>query len=217
MFGKFETSALRGKQKGIGTGLFAGLRASALMGACVGAAVIPKDFQSGAVVQKAVVENWTLSNVGVQNPETMNVSTDPLERYPDSGQIGWYGDGPGDVKAQVANLITESVSHGVADMLVGEEPVELVITLRQFHALTPRARLSNLQLGVHEIVFDIEVRNERGDLIASEDGINADLRAFSGFKAYEAEVRGATQRKSIRQRVADVVRRWLAPWSFEKA
>ena len=124
---------------------------------------------------------------------------------------------PGDVKAQVANLITESVSHGVADMLVGEEPVELVITLRQFHALTPRARLSNLQLGVHEIVFDIEVRNERGDLIASEDGINADLRAFSGFKAYEAEVRGATQRKSIRQRVADVVRRWLAPWSFEKA
>ena len=77
--------------------------------------------------------------------------------------------------------------------------------------MTPRARLSSLQLGVHEISFDIEVWSTDGELLVAEANVNADLDAYSGVKAYKAEAKGETQRVRITRRIQEVVRNWLNP------
>lgn len=180
---------------------------AALVTAC-GPQIRSVDFRTGAGQPAGVVSQWGLARVDVVVPEELVVTNQPNVRYPDA-DIVWYGDPEGDRKAQVAALLTEAVQAGALDALTGSDPVAIELTVRKFHAMTPRARATNLQLGVHEITFDIAVRDASGAVIASEAGVNADLRAFSGDEAVRAEQIGQGQKIRIQTRVAQVIRAWL--------
>lgn len=165
------------------------------------------DFVQGTGAGAAA---WSLSDVRVIVPEDMVISTDENDRYPDSDLLVWYGDPPGDRKAQVANLVTDAVKAGAIDAMSGNRQVVIEIVIDQFHAMTPAALATNLQLGVHEIQFDATVRDAlTGEVIAEEQDINADLRAYSGPQAVLAEQAGQGQKIRIQTRISQVIRNWL--------
>ena len=188
-----------------------------VLGACIAPIKAQQDFKHGAVVSNEERGSWRLASVTVEIPDDMQVSDEPTRRYPDPEKIVWYGDGPGQTKRQVEDLVTTGVKDGAVNALQGQKPVHILVRLRQFHAMTPRARVSNLQLGVHEIMFDIEVRSAEGELIVAESNVNADLDAYSGAKAYEAEARGETQRVRITRRIEEVISSWLNPDNSRRA
>ena len=185
---------------------------AALIAVVVAASCAPRisstDFVSGAGSTDAA--SWSLSDVEVVVSEAMKVNTNGNVRYPPAEQLVWWGDPPGDRKAQVAALMTDAAKAGAIDALAGTRPVNVRIEVTQFHAMTPRARATNLQLGVHEIKFDIAVVDvATGEVLAEETGVNADMRAFSGPQAVAAEQSGQGQKIRIQTRVAQVVRSWL--------
>lgn len=198
----------RSKRMGFAVVLFSSVVA---LGACIAPIKAHQDFEFGAQVTAEERATWRLASVKVEIPEELQVSDEPLRRYPDPDKIVWYGDGPGEVKTQVSDLVFNGVEAGAKDALLGDKPVHILVRVQQFHAMTPRARMSNLQLGVHEITFDIEVRSADGELLVAEANVNADLDAFSGTKAYEAEARGETQRVRITRRIHEVIQNWLSP------
>lgn len=183
----------------------------ALLSACVllascGPRISPIDFESSA----AGAGGWRLASLSVEVPEDMVVSTAKNERYPPQDQLVWWGDPPGDRKAQVEALMTDAAERGATAALAGDRPVAVSLTIRQFHAMSPLARRTNLQFGVHEIAFDIKVRDaDTGAVLATEDRVNADFRAFSGETAVLAEQGGLDQKTRIKDRVAKVVQAWL--------
>lgn len=191
--------------------LLASLAVIATMGAAACAPTIsPVDFVNGAKSQSADAANWALADIVVEIPEEMKVETDGNNRYPDPSLLVWYGDPPGDRKAQVASLLADAVVAGAVDALTGNRPVVFKLYVDQFHAMTPAARATNLQLGVHELRFDFEVVDAAtGEVLAREDDVNADFRAFSGTQALLAEQSGQGQKIRIQTRVSQVVRAWL--------
>lgn len=195
----------------IKTGIIGALVSSVLLLAgCVAPTISGTDFTEGSGASAANVGSWSLADVIIEIPEEMEVSTDGSVRYPPAETLVWYGDPPGDRKAQVSTLLTDAVRAGAVDAMTGTRPVIMKIKIDQFHAMTPRARATNIQLGVHEIRFDIEVLDANtGEVLASEADVNADFRAFSGAMAIQAEQQGQGQKIRIQTRVSQVIRAWL--------
>lgn len=189
-------------------GLF--IAASALtLSACVAPRVADTDFTQGVGQAASQVAAWSLGDVQVEISNKLTVTQSPSRRYPPITELVWYGDPPGDRKAQVVALMSDAVRAGAADALVGSQPVTIALNITEFHAMTPRARATELQLGVHEIMFDISVVDASGAVIASETGVRADLQAYSGASALQAEQLGQGQKIRIQSRVAQVIRSWL--------
>lgn len=181
-----------------------------LASSACGPRISPVDYKTPAAAQTKDYANWTLASVSVQIPEEMKVNTDGSIRYPDPDHLVWWGDPPGDRKAQVIALMSDAVTAGALDAMTGAKPVELRLKIDQFHAMTPKARATNLQLGVHEIRFDLQVVDaQTGAVLAAENDISADFRAFSGSQAVLAEQAGQGQKIRIQTRVAQVIRSWL--------
>lgn len=175
------------------------------LGACA-PQISPVDFTAGGG------ENgkWSLGGVSVTIPDSIVVSTSTEDRYPPSDQLVWWGDPPGDRKAQVVALMEDAVNDGAAAALQGAQPVDVEVVIRQFHAMSPIARATSFQAGVHEIRFDIAIRDAgSGEILAEEKGVNADFRAYSGSKAVLAEARGEDQKTRIKERVSNVVASWI--------
>lgn len=186
------------------------IAASALaLGACVAPRVSDTDFTQGVGQTAGQVATWSLGSVQVKISEQLTVTQSPSRRYPPITELVWYGDPPGDRKAQVIALMSDAVRAGAADALVGSQPVNIALNITEFHAMTPRARATELQLGVHEIMFDISVIDGSGTVLASENGVRADLQAYSGASALQAEQLGQGQKIRIQSRVAQVIRAWL--------
>ncbi len=184
--------------------------ASALaLSACVAPRVSQTDFTQGVGQAASQVAAWSLGDVQVEVSSSLTVTQSPSRRYPPTTELVWYGDPPGDRKAQVETLMADAVRAGAADALLGSKPVAIKLHITEFHAMTPRARATELQLGVHEIMFDISVLDSAGAAIAAEKGVRADLQAFSGASALQAEQLGQGQKIRIQSRVAQVVRAWL--------
>ena len=184
--------------------------ASALaVGACVAPRVADTDFRAGVSQSQSVVSSWALGDVDVKVSDKLTVTRSPSRRYPPVTELVWYGDPPGDRKAQVEALMADAVRAGAVDALVGSQPVTIALNITEFHAMTPRARATELQLGVHEIMFDISVIDGSGNVVASETGVRSDLEAFSGASALQAEQIGQGQKIRIQTRVAQVIRAWL--------
>lgn len=184
--------------------------ASALaLSACVAPRVSQTDFTQGVGQAADQVSSWSLGDVQVEVSSSLTVTQSPSRRYPPTTELVWYGDPPGDRKAQVETLMADAVRAGAADALVGSQPVTIVLNITEFHAMTPRARATELQLGVHEIRFDISVIDSSGQVVASETGVRSDLEAFSGASALQAEQLGQGQKIRIQSRVAQVIRAWL--------
>ncbi|MGB0506615.1 MAG: DUF6778 family protein [Pikeienuella sp.] len=170
----------------------------------------PVDYVIGSQVSRAEVESWSLAGVNIIIPEEMEVWTDPDSRYPSKKYLIWWGDPPGDRKAQVRELMAQAIATGAVSELRGTTKVVLQLDMIEFHAMTPAARASELPFGVHEIKFDVTiVDSATGQILAIEKGVNADLQAFSGTAAIQSEEVGRGQKVRIQERVAQVVRSWL--------
>lgn len=112
---------------------------------------------------------------------------------------------------QAAAIMSDAARDVAEAVMAGRRPVDLNLAMVRFHAMTPKARVTEAQLGVHDIGFDISVTDAAtGAVLAEEQGVNADFRAFSGTKAILAEQAGETQKVRIRRHVAEVVKAWLS-------
>ncbi len=179
------------------------------LSACIAPRVSDTDFTQGVGQPASQVAAWSLGGVNVNISNGLTVTQSPTRRYPPLSELVWYGDPSGDRKAQVIALMADAVRAGAADALAGSQPVTIRLNITEFHAMTPQARSSELQLGVHEIMFDISVIDASGATVASEAGVRSDLKALSGAAAVEAEQLGQGQKIRIQSRVAQVIRAWL--------
>lgn len=162
------------------------------------------DYQQ---IDAATAAGWRVADVQVTVPETLTISEE--NRYMPNADIVWHGDPAGDRRAQVAAIVRDSIRAGAAD-LKGPRPVVIGVTVDQFHALTPRARAMEGNVGVHDIRFTAVVADARtGEVISAPQLIEADKAALVGNAAAEADARGHTQKVEITQHLTRVVRNWL--------
>ncbi len=157
---------------------------------------------SGAVRDARIASPVRIENVIVNVPTTLVVSEANL--YLPSGDIVWRGEPRGDRYEQVKAIFETAMIRG-AQSLDGDRRVDLLINVRRFHALTEKARYT--VGGVHNIVFDMALADPvSGDLIEPWREVRADLKAFGGQDAIEAEARGETQKVRITDHLAQVLR-----------
>ncbi|WP_299041412.1 DUF6778 family protein [uncultured Tateyamaria sp.] len=146
-----------------------------------------------------------VENVTVRVPRSLSVSE--ANRYLPKGDIVWRGDPIGDRHAQVAAIFDTAIRRGI-EPLDGTVPVSLDIKVLRFHALTEKARYT--VGGVHNIGFELSILHpETGALLTEPRIVRADLDAFGGTQALQAEARGLTQKVRITSHLAEVIRQEL--------
>lgn len=166
-------------------------------------------FSAPIEVAPEEVASWSLRAVAAKVDPRLGLETRDVA-IPDRTKLVWFGDPPGNRRSQIESLMAEAAETGARAAMTGATPVDLNLAIRQFHAMTPASRRLNLPLGVHDITFDIEVRDAGdGALLARSLGVRSDLTAYSGDIARDAEAQGETQKVRIMRRVAQVVRDWL--------
>ena len=159
------------------------------------------------VVPPEVAKTWRINHVDVIVPKTLTVSEE--NTFAPDADIVWRGEPLGDRYAQVDALLKEAARRGAAG-LKGSQPVNLVIEVTQFHAVTEKTRYGLENAGVHNITFTAQVVDARTSApLTPKDTIRADLPALAGEEALAAEARGETQRKRIVEHVAKVIAGWL--------
>ncbi len=175
-----------------------------LLAACAGG---EWETNYGDVVDPQEARNWRVVEVDVQVPETLTVSE--ANTYAPDADIVWRGDPPGNRYAQVDAIVTTGLRRGAAG-LKGRRPVRLIATVTEFHALTEKTRRTLGNAGVHNISFTAQVVDARtGKPLTPPDHIKADLVAYSGARAIEAEREGLTQKVRITNHLARVIAGWL--------
>ena len=167
--------------------------------------------QTGAVFEAADAD-YRVAQINVIVPRTLQVS-EP-NSYKPRGDIVWRGDLPGDRHAQVKAIFEEALARG-ANGVNGSVPVVLDIEVTRFHALTEKTRYS--VGGVHEIEFILSMRSaETGLLLKQPRKVQADLVGHGGQRAIEEESRGLTQKVSITNHLAQMIRTELTqPEGFQ--
>lgn len=151
--------------------------------------------------------SWRVAEIDVQVPETLTVSEEN-SLAPDA-DIVWREEEAGDRYAQVDTIITEAAERGSAG-LSGNRPVRLVLVVNAFHALSERARTQLKDSGVHHIGFSAQIFDiQSGQPLTVADPILADIEAYVGAQALEAEENGMTQRVRIVDHVSSVIAGWL--------
>ncbi|PTQ74925.1 DUF6778 family protein [Celeribacter persicus] len=163
------------------------------------------DYDQAPAAQ--VARGWNVSSLSVNVPKELTVSEANV--YAPNADIVWREDPLGDRHEQVRSIVTVAAKRGVAG-LSGRTPVKLTITVHEFHALSDITRYQLSHSGVHNIRFSIAVHDARsGKLLAYEEGVKADLIAFTGQQAREAEKLGLTQKVRITDHIAKVIASWL--------
>jgi len=122
--------------------------------------------------------------------------------YP-MGDIVWRGDAPGDRRQQVA-AIFDTALQMAQPSVTGALPVVAEINLVRFHALSERARYT--VGGVHNITFTLTLKDPiTGAIISGPRFLSADLKAYGGNTAMEADRRGLTQKARVTRHIANVL------------
>lgn len=152
--------------------------------------------------------------VQVRVPRSLKVSE--RNRYLPFGDIVWREDPIGDRHAQVQKIMQDALMHGVTP-LEGPGKVDLEVELVRFHAVTEKARYTTG--GVHAITFDLTLRDpETGAMVVPQRRIRADLEAYGGQQAVNAEALGVTQKARISEHLSDVIRQELtSPEGYQNA
>lgn len=150
--------------------------------------------------------NWRIGNITVNVPDTLTVNEE--DSYSPEGDIVWRGEPAGDRRAQVRNIFEDSIKRGTRGMR-GGQTVNLTVDVKQFHGISDLARTKLSVSGVHNITFDVTVTNRSGAVIAQESDIKADLIAYSGQDAINAEAQGQTQRVRIVNHLSGVFANWF--------
>ncbi|QUJ77513.1 hypothetical protein KDD17_05860 [Sulfitobacter albidus] len=153
----------------------------------------------------ALRENIAVSQINVRVPERLKVSE--ANRYYPLGDIVWREDPIGDRHAQVEKIFRDALATGTA-AFQGEVPVILDVEVQRFHSLTEKARYT--VGGVHSIKFRMVLRDAKtGEFLSEPHLVEADLDAFGGQQAVNAEARGLTQKVRISNHLAEVIRQEL--------
>ncbi|MFY9241378.1 MAG: DUF6778 family protein [Roseovarius sp.] len=193
------------------------LIAAMMMGLAVSACATPDTASRNAPLEapeRVAPIALDVQSVTVTVPETLEVSE--KNRYYPGGDIVWRGDAPGNRHAQVQALVQTAMERGTADMTIGL-PVAVEVEITRFHALSEKARYT--VGGVHDIEFILTLKDPvSGAIIAAPREIKADLKAFGGTQAIQAEQRGQTQKVRITGHLAEVIAAELnEPGSFQSA
>lgn len=147
-------------------------------------------------------QNWGFSELVVVVPRALSVSE--AHGIKPRADIVWREEPMGDRHAQVAAIMRGGLEPALAGMR-GDVPVQIVVEVTRFHALTERARYTIG--GEHEIEFVYSVRHaETGALLSGPAAVDLTFRALGGRDAVEAEQQGITQRTRITERLAGWVR-----------
>jgi len=155
---------------------------------------------------QALASDYTVTSTKIVVPSYLKVS-EANTLYP-VADIVWRGDPYGDRRAQVKAIFEEAVAKAMP-RLHGPEAVEADIVVRRFHSLTGHARFT--VGGVHSITFVLTLRDSNsGQVVLGPRVVKADLRAFGGRKALQADRDGQTQKVRIIRHLADVIARELA-------
>lgn len=169
------------------------------------AAVTPV-AQPGGVATAPRAGALSVSQINVTVPRTLSVSE--ANSYYPRADIVWRGDLIGDRHAQVQAILEQAFAEGTAS-LSGPTAVVVDVQLVRFHSLTEKARYS--VGGVHNIVFDLTVRRaSTGQPLAPTRRVVADLEAFGGKMAIEADRRGETQKVRVLAFLRQTIRNELA-------
>ena len=159
------------------------------------------------VVDAEQSRNWRIAAIDVTVPDTLTVSE--ANTYAPEADIVWRGDPLGDRRAQVRAIIADAARRGTAGMR-GNKPVRLQLQVTQFHSVTEKTRYGLSNSGVHNIKFTARVVDARsGAVLVEPDLVQAELPAYAGEQAIEAERRGQTQKVRITSHVANVIAGWL--------
>ncbi|GAA0289546.1 DUF6778 family protein [Rhodovulum strictum] len=158
-------------------------------------------------ISPAVSRGWRVTQFDIRVPDSLTVSEANV--YQPEADIVWRGDPPGDRRAQVAAIFDTAARRGTSN-LRGPRPVRLTINVTQFHALSDIARKRLSRSGVHNISFVAQVSDARtGQVLAGPEPIKADLVAYTGQQALQADLQGQTQKV----RITDHLTRVLAGWT----
>ena len=159
-------------------------------------------------VDPAVSKGWRLAAVNVQVPDSLTISESNV-LVPEA-DIVWQEDPPGDRRAQVAAIMSAAVAAG-ASALQGHEPVNIVIVMQRFHALTPAAEALQMDnVCVLNVDFTISVVDAAsGKVLVPAQSVMAALPGLTGQAAIAARQQGQTQKTAIEAHVRAVVAGWL--------
>lgn len=173
-----------------------------LLAACSGSWATSYD----APLDAEVTRDWAVRDVVVVLPD--DLTTTEENSYAPEADVVWHGEPFGDRKAQAAAIVREGIRQG-ARGLRGRQAVNLMVTLAEFHALTPKAR-ANAPSAVHNIAYFMQVVDARtGEELTEPEFIRADLIALTGAAAIDAVVQGETQKVRITRHLKDVTAGWL--------
>lgn len=159
-----------------------------------------------APLDPTVTRSWNVDRVSVSVPDELTTTED--NTFAPNADIVWHGEEFGDRRAQVAAILTQGITVG-SSTLRGARDVAFLVTLEQFHAVTPKAR-AQAPSAVHNIAYIIQVVDEKtGEPLTEPERIQADLEAYVGEAAIFARLEGQTQKVRITDHLADVTRGWL--------
>jgi hypothetical protein len=153
-------------------------------------------FETVPTVDVAAL-NWGLGALIVSVPRSLSVSE--AHGIKPRADIVWREDPPGDRYVQVEGILRDALTPTLSTMQ-GEVPVQVVIEVTRFHALSERARYTIG--GQQEIEFVYSVRHaETGAILSPRQPVDLTFRGFGGQQAVEAERQGLTQRVRISERL----------------
>lgn len=150
---------------------------------------------------------WKVSAINVNVPSSLSVSE--ANSYAPNADIVWRGEPRGDRRQQVGAIIKDAFENGTKTLTSGH-PVVMDVQLNEFHALTEKIRYSSYHAGVHNISFNVSVRDAKtGAVLLPPQTIQSDLTGYTGFQAIQMEQQGQTQKVRITNHVAATVAGWL--------
>ena len=146
-------------------------------------------------------EPMRLVSYTVSIPEELRVSEANL--YYPMADIVWRGDPKGNRKQQVGTIFAESLNRAERQQQEGRA-VMAEIEVQKFHSLTEKTRFT--VGGMHSINFALTLKDvQTGETLVAKEKVKANLKAFGGRRAMEAEAQGLGMKERIQQHLARVI------------
>lgn len=160
---------------------------------------------AASAVQPQLPQAMRVTKINVSVPRTLQVSE--ANSYYPRADIVWRGDPIGDRYVQIQSIFENAFAQGTKDM-AGATDVTLDVEIVRFHSVSEKTRYT--VGGVHNMEFRLTVRSAASGLaLAPARNIEANLPAFGGRQAIEAERRGQTQKVRVTGYLAQVIRKEL--------
>ena len=145
--------------------------------------------------------NVDVVDIVVEVPKSL-IASEENGYYP-RGDIVWRGEPAGDRHLQVKQIFEEGFERGVAGFN-GAVPVIVAVEVERFHSVTEKTRYTIG--GVHSIRFNMALYHaQTGQPLTERKVVKADLRAYGGQRAVNAERQGLTQRVRVVSHLSGVI------------